>query len=866
MKTLRFLFTLLIVWCLPSQASWNPFINNYDRNDYGDGTSTWRIVPIDKWTFFTNEKGLLVFDGVNWSRYPLNSRCEARGIAVFTDSRRVFVGGENEYGYFEVNDAGIMVYHCLSEKVGKKYRQIGNVWEIYQLNGSLYLRCDDHVLVISGNNYSLINSDYKIFASIMMGGIIYVATDHGLYMIVGERLLSVEGAELLNGKRINSMIPYGHGMIVTTATDGLYYYDGHRAEPFATPADPLLKRSVICCAASRGNLLALGTIHNGLIVVDTATGEVRTFNEKRGMQNNTVLSVAFDQDGNLWAGLSYGIDHILLEDPFTYLYRTPNSYGIGYCSEIFDGRFYFGTDRGVYSTSIPVTFSEGEAVISHVDCPSGPAWAMYKNRDELFCMHDKGLFSIKGNTATKVTDILGVWACQAVEGHPDIMLVGGYCSMYVIKKMNGTWVLQGEIEGIDVSCRYFRQSGKRQITVYNRNLGTAIVYQLSASLMRVESQKEIMEEDPNFNGRELDQLFGNWNVTGKVLQLDSTRQIVPFNKGFVFLDQNKSKGIRNVFITKIFTTYPSDSLIYSANFCNVKSEPRIAYANNSVRIEYQVPALHAALAAKYQYRLNGGEWSPLSDNTSKEYSNLREGTYTFEVRAEMKNGSVSTDSITFLVLPPWYRTIYAYFVYALIFAALLVWLYKMENRRIRKKESMAVEEKNKEVNQMKVEIDKLEKEKMDLDLMHKSQEIANLVASVGRKNETMAGLKEQIKQVATRIDRDNAIDCKRQLLTIMNSIDSNMEGDEILKKFEEQFDQANNHFMQKLRSRHTDLNQNEIMMCAYLKMNLSTKEIAPLLNLSVRGVETIRYRLRKKFGLEREDNLVVYLNNIQETN
>ena len=172
---------------------------------------------------------------------------------------------------------------------------------------------------------------------------------------------------------------------------------------------------------------------------------------------------------------------------------------------------------------------------------------------------------------------------------------------------------------------------------------------------------------------------------------------------------------------------------------------------------------------------------------------------------------------------------------------------------------MAVEEKNNEVNQMKVEIDKLEKEKMDLDLMHKSQEIANLVASVGRKNETMAGLKEQIKQVATRIGRDNAIDCKRQLLTIMNSIDSNMEGDEILKKFEE-----HNHFMQKLRSRHTDLNQNEIMMCAYLKMNLSTKEIAPLLNLSVRGVETIRYRLRKKFGLEREDNLVAYLNNIQE--
>ena len=67
--------------------------------------------------------------------------------------------------------------------------------------------------------------------------------------------------------------------------------------------------------------------------------------------------------------------------------------------------------------------------------------------------------------------------------------------------------------------------------------------------------------------------------------------------------------------------------------------------------------------------------------------------------------------------------------------------------------------------------------------------------------------------------------------------------------------------MKRLHERHPGLSNNERMMCAYLKMNLSTKEIAPLLNISVRGVETMRYRLRKKLGLEREDNLTDYLNN-----
>ena len=857
------LLSALLLCSTVAYSAWIPFINNFGRQHYGDGTSTWRIVNIDKWTFFTNEKGLLVYDGVSWSKYQMNNRSEARGVSVFPDSKRVYVGGENEYGYFEVSSTGTMIYHCLSDQVDKQYRQIGNVWEIYQLGGSLYLRCDDHVLVISGENYNLIDSPAKMFASVMTGGVIYVATDYGLRMIVGGRGLPVAGTEMLSNKRINSMIEYGKGIIVTTATDGLYYYDGQSVQPFITPADQLLRQGVICCAATRGNLLAFGTIHNGLIVINTKTGEVSTFNENRGLQNNTVLSVAFDRDGYLWAGMDYGIDQVLIEDPFSYLYRSPDSYGIGYCSEYFDGHLYIGTDRGLYVTSFPVSFSEGSARISRVDCPSGPAWALYKHGDELFCMHDKGLFSIKGNKANRITNLLGVWACQAVKGLSDMLLIGGYGCMYVVRRKNGSWELQGRIEGIDESCRHFRQTGRRQLKVYNRKLGTATVYNLSESFMKVESQSQISEADPDFSGRELKQVFGNWDITGRILHVDSNRQIIPYNKGFVLLDQSKSKGQRNVFIRSLRSTFPADSLIYSDNFCNVKSEPRIPYSCNSIRIDYQVPALHAALAARYQYRINGGEWSAMSEVTTKEYSNLHEGSYTFEVRAELMNGSVSTDSITFHILPPWYRSTGAYLAYAFLTAALIVCLYKIENRRIREKEQIAIAEKNKEVDKMKIEIDKLEKDKLDLELMHKSQEIANLVSSVGRKNETLAELKNQIKQVAARLDRNNTTDCRRQLLTIIGSIDSNMEGDVILKKFEQEFDQANNHFMQKLRSRHTDLNQNEIMMCAYLKMNLSTKEIAPLLNISVRGVETVRYRLRKKFGLGREDNLTVYLNNIQ---
>ena len=98
------------------------------------------------------------------------------------------------------------------------------------------------------------------------------------------------------------------------------------------------------------------------------------------------------------------------------------------------------------------------------------------------------------------------------------------------------------------------------------------------------------------------------------------------------------------------------------------------------------------------------------------------------------------------------------------------------------------------------------------------------------------------------------------ILLTNNKIDSNIESDDVLKRIEEQFDIIHNNFMLHLQAKYPDLSVNERMMCAYLKMNLSTKEIAPLLNMSIRGVETLRYRLRKKFDLSRDENLIDFLN------
>lgn len=256
---------------------------------------------------------------------------------------------------------------------------------------------------------------------------------------------------------------------------------------------------------------------------------------------------------------------------------------------------------------------------------------------------------------------------------------------------------------------------------------------------------------------------------------------------------------------------------------------------------------------------------------TKEYSNLPEGDYVFEVKAVFLDGSSSADTFSFQILPPWYRTAIAYAIYLVLFLLALWYVYRWDDSRVKRKKEQVVFEKDKEIHHLEKEYEKekaikerqimeLEKEKLEYDLQHKSQEMANLMINFVRKNEMLTEIKADLYKVVSSMKGDGTRDAKQMLLVVNNKIDANIQSDELLKRIEDQFDLIHNNFMKHLGEKHPDLSLNERMMCAYLKMNLSSKEIAPLLNISIRGVETIRYRLRKKFELERDEGLTEYLN------
>lgn len=209
----------------------------------------------------------------------------------------------------------------------------------------------------------------------------------------------------------------------------------------------------------------------------------------------------------------------------------------------------------------------------------------------------------------------------------------------------------------------------------------------------------------------------------------------------------------------------------------------------------------------------------------------------------------------------------------------IFWLYKLDNRLMKSHTSLTdgqenssyarrlidaethlalAEEKMAKMEKTMRDMEK-DKENLQQNLLKKSQEIANLLISTERKNKAFACIKKYVQEVINKVRLQEDKSLLTPLLNINMEISENLDGDSILEKFEEEYNFSNNDFLHRLTAQYPNLNPNERKTCVYLRMERSTKEMATLLHLSVRGVETIRYNLRKKLCLTKGEKLTSFL-------
>jgi hypothetical protein len=274
-----------------------------------------------------------------------------------------------------------------------------------------------------------------------------------------------------------------------------------------------------------------------------------------------------------------------------------------------------------------------------------------------------------------------------------------------------------------------------------------------------------------------------------------------------------------------------------------------------IKFTFAYPSF-AATGVKLWYRLDGleKEWLPAAGNYEKEYSRLPAGKYVFRLKAVDRQGAeVAHAAYRFVINPPWYAGKVAFACYGALGVLLLVFSYRVGAAQLRRKHRhiMQREEKRRqeELEQQAQKIIRLKNEKLEAEILFKAKELAVSAMAVTQKNNVLLTLKQELQKE----------DSAKNIKNIIKLINKNLSSEKDWEMFEANFDLIHDRFFRNLKERSAQLTSHDLKLCAYLRLNLTTKEIAQLTGNSVRGVEVARFRLRKKLQLPPAQNLNAFM-------
>ncbi len=934
-----------------------PDVINYSKQSYSAGLQNWDIKQ-DKngIIYFANNEGLLSFDGRYWNLYPLPNRTIVRSVEIGSDNR-IYVGGQDELGYFAPAANGRLLYHPLNQLLPAKDKSFGDVWDIISLKKDVFFRTNNRIFKFTNDAVATFKAvsewsylgicNNKLYAHDFSGGLMQFENN-----VMTPLVLT---GSFPQNDPVTSILPGNNGSIlVTTLKNGIYTVTGSNLGKFVSANNNLFENERIY-AATRINKdwIALATNNSGVYIIDAGGNIIQSFAKTEGLQNNNVLSIFLDSQSNLWLGLDNGIDFIAYNSAIKHI--TPfNQDGSGYAAHIYNNRLYTGTSNGLYSVNLQqmqdLSFSKGN--FTSVNNTKGQTWHLTEINNQLLLGHHEGAFSIKDNTAVPFSNTPGFWNFIPLSTtFPTQKIVSGtYRNLQFFDYKNGQFVPAGTVTDFVESSRfvtidendhiwvshpyhgvyeiipaangftnkiYTDKDGlpsilnnhvykvKNEVVIatekgvysFNRNKKQ---FEPSAFYKKILGEQSIryLKEDATGNIWFMhEKTLGVIDLSGKqptIIYLPELNNkmlsgfefLYPVNeynifmggeKGFYHINYEKYKqhasNLRvQVRTVRIIST--QDSLLFGGYFKDVNEQqlqddaaaPDVANKWKTIRIEFSSPLFGLQPNLEYSYRLKGfdNNWSEWNKRTEKEYTNLPAGKYSFEVKVRNNLGNESAVAVyAFDMLPPWYETTWAYLLYLLLFVAGIYALYKWQLRKFEEQQTKHEEEQKRllyihelERSKTETELMALRNEKLEVEINFKNSELASSAMHLVKKGELLTKIKSELSHVMKNMDNPQAANELKKMIKTLSEDD---QMDQEWENFTKHFDKVHSDFVVSLKEKHPSITGNEIKLCAYLRMNLSTKEIAQLMNISVRGVEISRYRLRKKLGIASEVSLFDYL-------
>ena len=946
---------LILIHFLPVYAQVKsiglPKIINYKKSDYFGGAQNWDMAQAKNGNlYFANTAGLLQFNGTSWNKYSIPN-VTVRSLKVDKNDR-IYVGGYNEFGFFEANKKGKLIYHSISKIATPNSKKIIDfVWKIHIVNDEVFFQTFFRTYIYKGGKLTILEPPNRFQFSFLADGRLYFQDiASGLLEYRNGALIQLPGTEVFNNTEVWGILPFTNNkLLVVTMDKGLYLYDYNRVVPWECEANSFIsKNNALGGQMLNGRFVILNSVLDGIIICDTSGKIVQHVNNKKGLINNTALSSFVDATGNLWLGLDNGISYININSPFTYL-ATSFDLSSVYSSAVYQGNLYVATNQGIFSHVWQEPFREGS--FHFIEGTTGQGWGLEVFDNEMFCMHNRGLFIINQDKTGKwLDDKKGYLGLKRLPGKPNFLIASNYHGFAIIEKTAAGWQFRNQIEGFDVSDSKFVTDGKnvwlrKNLVLYKLTLSndlkrftlTATYDVLSKDVRTITSVQQIngkiylQGQNRFFTYDQVNDRFKEDKALSNIFKpLPPVRYCFEDNKGNIcyfygdsamgmlmkqpggsyknvkspfaavtgnlvyFFESVNTVDDHNIFIglteglahynpkLHFSNTLKPKAFIKSFSFVEdtlytgnrpVFKDVKIPFRNNNVKFNFSSPTYDSPENIMFSYKLDGFDegWSNWTTVSVKEYTNLHEGNYNMKVKVINSSGIESDPAnVSFRITPPLYRHPLAYLFYIIVVALGIYFVRRRVKTKIRQnryyetleQRRLYLERETKikqEQYELEKEIERLKSEQLKVKILTKDKELVSNSLQVVKKNKMLNGIINKLKD----IDPENMDDTTRQQFTKLNkTINKELNTDKSWNNLEKHIRNVHFDFLKRLKEKYPAITPREMDLATYLLMNMSTKEIADIMNISDGGVELARYRLRKKLDLPRKENLTGFLMNI----
>ena len=867
-----------------------PLLENFTPLQYQNRGKIWDIKTAPNgMVYMAADKGLLEYDGKTWNSFK-GSNGFTRSVLVVNDSL-IYTGSDLDFGVWKKNKFQGFEYSSLYpfQEVVQEISE--EFWDIYQLGEAIIFVSFQNIYLYTNEQIVKIPAPSRFTGSFWLNDTLYFADEKsGLYIFNDFSLQRVfEFPEEIN-LDIAGLYKNTNGLVIVTKNSGLYQYVSGRLIRLKNELSENLKIAKVFSFEQIGKThFAFGTVLKGLFIANSEGEIVHRINRHKGLPSNTVLSLHYSQSGKLWLGMDYGVSSLDLKNNFTYFFDYRGDFGTGHTALLKNDEFYLGTNQGLYNTKWTGLNNNLEFLhLKIVPQTEGQVWTLKNIDNTVFMGHDKGLFIVRNNSIEELRGQEGVWS---ILPYKDFLLTGNYNGISIFQKEGNKWTFLKKMELILGSCNQLLIEKDNILWVNIPNFGL-----IRAVLNNELSPEErIIFPEEGFEGHDA---FLFKNDSG--IQVLTDKFQYAFNASqneFIKVSQSKSSprlegvlpGIsQSVVLNSDYEFYPvynGFALKYLRNNRPVETKsPQLtlrkikAYRNqeeklifpgeevsfpfNNFRIEYIVPNRENVF---YKYKLmDESDWSDWISENTFDFVGLHPGDHKIKVRA-MVNGEITeVQTVSLSITPPLYRKWYAYFIYVLLILA-IIYIIRVRHKKALKKQKheMLLKERaslREQSEKHRQKLQQIEKERLQTEydqlkhqLKNKTVELANKAKDNEEKNRLILSLKESCEKALKNppVSKIKLTEMQKTLESYLNVVD---------KTFEIQMDELHQDFFKKLKEQFPELSNNDLRLCAYLKIGLNSKEIADILNIQPSSSYISRSRLRKKLNLNPEEDLYTFLN------